>query len=219
MTTNIVKLEEGRAIGSNRDVPLSDHEAEALGHLAVALSGISTTIRSAAYKHALNSSHAMKPLKETEDALTDYDALARAAGRKQPKAAEEDDRKGDALAREAAAQVSRVDQTRSSRWSRPRRVPVASTDYVRQVVMADSQLGAVSALVNARRVAPERFHASVPSVDNNPDAPLLTSFSDYLSRVCGLESKSREGVLLGSRRFLDWFHHHHSRPSPRRVDG
>ncbi|TIU41328.1 MAG: hypothetical protein E5W28_02470, partial [Mesorhizobium sp.] len=81
MTTNIVKLEEGRAIGSNRDVPLSDHEAEALGHLAVALSGISTTIRSAAYKHALNSSHAMKPLKETEDALTDYDALARAAGR------------------------------------------------------------------------------------------------------------------------------------------
>lgn len=209
MTTNIVKLEEGRAIGSNRDVPLSDHEAEALGHLAVALSGISTTIRSAAYKHALNSSHAMKPLKETEDALTDYDALARAAGRKQPKAAEEDDRKGDALAREAAA----------PRWSRPRRVPVASTDYVRQVVMADSQLGAVSALVNARRVAPERFLASVPSVDNNPDAPLLTSFSDYLSRVCGLESKSREGVLLGSRRFLDWFHHHHSRPSPRRVDG
>lgn len=79
----------------------------------MALGGISTTIRSAAYKHALNSSHAMKPLKETEDALTDYDALARAAGRKQPKASEEDDRKGDALAREAAAQVSRVVQTRS----------------------------------------------------------------------------------------------------------
>lgn len=39
MTTHIVKVEEGRATGSNRDVPLSDHEAEALRHLAVALGG------------------------------------------------------------------------------------------------------------------------------------------------------------------------------------
>ncbi|MER8407740.1 site-specific integrase [Mesorhizobium sp. M1307] len=72
------------------------------------------------------------------------------------------------------------------------------------------RIGAVSALGHARRVAPERFLAAVPSVDNDPNAPLLSSFSDYLSRVCGLESKSREGVLLGSRRFLDWFHRHHS---------
>ncbi|MER8710464.1 site-specific integrase [Mesorhizobium sp. M1088] len=72
------------------------------------------------------------------------------------------------------------------------------------------RIGAVSAPGHARRVAPERFLAAVPSVDNDPNAPLLSSFSDYLSRVCGLESKSREGVLLGSRRLLDWFHRHHS---------
>ena len=37
----------------------------------------------------------------------------------------------------------------------------------------------------------------------------LTSFSDYLSRVRGLEPKSRDGVLLGARRFLVWVRHHH----------
>ncbi|WP_292530412.1 tyrosine-type recombinase/integrase [Mesorhizobium sp.] len=71
------------------------------------------------------------------------------------------------------------------------------------------RIGAVSALGHALRVAPERFIASVPSVDADPDAPLLASFSDYLRRVRGLEPKTREGVLLGGRRFLDWFRHHH----------
>ncbi|MDX8455328.1 hypothetical protein RFM98_21570 [Mesorhizobium sp. VK9D] len=71
------------------------------------------------------------------------------------------------------------------------------------------RIGAVSALGHARRVAPERFIGSAPGVDDDPDALLLASFSDYLRRVCGLEPKTREGVLLGGRRFLDWFHHHH----------
>ncbi|MER9445952.1 hypothetical protein NKI79_32590 [Mesorhizobium sp. M0340] len=76
--------------------------------------------------------------------------------------------------------------------------------------MTDSpRIGAASALGHALRVAPERFIASVPSVDADPDAPLLASFSDYLRRVRGLEPKTREGVLLGGRRFLDWFRHHH----------
>ena len=44
---------------------------------------------------------------------------------------------------------------------------------------------------------------------DDPGAPLLASFSDYLRRVRGLEPKSREGVLLGARRFLDWFRLHH----------
>ncbi|WP_287209198.1 hypothetical protein [Mesorhizobium sp.] len=82
--------------------------------------------------------------------------------------------------------------------------------YLRKFPTRSPRIGAMSALGHARRVAPERFIASTPSVDNDPDAPLLTSFSDYLRRVCGLEPRSREGVLLGSRRFLDWFHHHHS---------
>lgn len=81
--------------------------------------------------------------------------------------------------------------------------------YLRTFAGDSPRIGAVSALGHARRVAPERFIASVPSVEDDPDAALLASFSDYLRRVRGLEPKSREGVLLGSRRFLDWFHHHH----------
>ncbi|MDX1053391.1 hypothetical protein GOL41_27175 [Sinorhizobium medicae] len=71
------------------------------------------------------------------------------------------------------------------------------------------RIGAVSALEHARRVSPERFIMSVPSEEANPDALLLASFSDYLRTVRGLEPKTREGVLLGGRRFLDWFRHSH----------
>ncbi|WKL24437.1 hypothetical protein Q1M63_02510 (plasmid) [Sinorhizobium meliloti] len=71
------------------------------------------------------------------------------------------------------------------------------------------RIGAVSALGHARRIAPERFNISVPSEEDDPDAPLLAHFSDYLHRVRGLEPNTREGVLLGGRRFLDWFRHHH----------
>ena len=71
------------------------------------------------------------------------------------------------------------------------------------------RIAAVSALQHERRVAPERFIASTPIVVDDPDAPLLSSFSDYLSRVRGLEPRSRDGVLLGARRFLDWLRHRH----------
>ena len=67
----------------------------------------------------------------------------------------------------------------------------------------------MSALQHARRVAPERFIVATTCVVDDPDAPLLTSFSDYLSRVRGLEPKSRDGILLGARRFLVWARHHH----------
>ena len=81
--------------------------------------------------------------------------------------------------------------------------------YLRRFSTDSPRIGAVSALGHARRVAPGQFIASVPSVVDDPGAPLLASFSDYLRRVRGLEPKSREGVLLGARRFLDWFRHHH----------
>ncbi len=71
------------------------------------------------------------------------------------------------------------------------------------------RIAAVSAPQHARRVAPERFIASTPIVVDDSDAPLLRSFSDYLSRVRGLEPRSRDGVLLGARRFLDWLRHRH----------
>lgn len=81
--------------------------------------------------------------------------------------------------------------------------------YLRTFPTDTPRIGAMSALGHARRVAPERFIISVPSEEDDPDAPLLASFSDYLRRVRGLEPKSREGVLLGGRRFLDWCRHHH----------
>ena len=81
--------------------------------------------------------------------------------------------------------------------------------YLRTFTTDPPRIGAVSALEHARRVASERFIPSVRSAIDDPDAPLLASLSDYLRRVRGLEPKSREGVLLGSRRFLDWFRHHH----------
>ena len=62
------------------------------------------------------------------------------------------------------------------------------------------RIAAVSALQHERRVAPERFIASTPIVVDDPDAPLLSSFSDYLSRVRGLEPRFL--------RFLHWGGHH-----------
>lgn len=81
--------------------------------------------------------------------------------------------------------------------------------YLRSFTTDSPRIAAVSALQHARRVAPERFIASAPSVVDDPDAPLLSSFSDYLSKVRGLEPKSRDGVLLGARRFLYWLRHRH----------
>lgn len=82
--------------------------------------------------------------------------------------------------------------------------------YLRTFDTDSARIAAVTALQHARRVAPDRFVPAVLSVVDDPDAPLLSSFSDYLSKVRGLEPKSREGVLLGARRFLHWFRIRHS---------
>lgn len=81
--------------------------------------------------------------------------------------------------------------------------------YLRTFTTNPPRIGAVSALQHARRVAPERFIVAASSVVDDPDAPLLTSYSGFLSKVRGLEPRSRDGVLLGARRFLVWFRHHH----------
>ena len=81
--------------------------------------------------------------------------------------------------------------------------------YLRTFSTDSPRIAAGTALEHARRVAPGRFVQAVPSIVDDPDASLLNSFSDYLSKVRGLEPKSREGVLLGARRFLHWFHRHH----------
>lgn len=52
-------------------------------------------------------------------------------------------------------------------------------------------------------VAPEWSIAFVPIVDADADPPLLASFSDHLRKVRGLEPRTREGALVGGRRFLE----------------
>jgi integrase/recombinase XerD len=81
--------------------------------------------------------------------------------------------------------------------------------YLRHFPTDSPRIAAVSALAHARRVAPERFIILIPDVLDDPEAPLLASYADYLRKVRGLEPRSCDGILLGARRFLDWFHHHH----------
>lgn len=81
--------------------------------------------------------------------------------------------------------------------------------YLRAFTTDSPRIGTMSALQHARRVAPERFIVAAPSVVDDPDVALLTSYSGFLSKVRGLEPKSRDGVLLGARRFLVWLRHHH----------
>ena len=90
--------------------------------------------------------------------------------------------------------------------------PISATivdRYLRTLGDGSPRIAAVTALQHARRVAPDRFMTAVASVVDDPDAALLSSFSDYLSKVRGLEPKSRDGALLGARRFLQWFRIRH----------
>jgi len=64
------------------------------------------------------------------------------------------------------------------------------------------RVSAATAIVHARKVAPERF--SAPWRQANPDDPLLAAYQDYLLRVRGLEPKTCEGLLRSGRRILVW---------------
>lgn len=81
--------------------------------------------------------------------------------------------------------------------------------YLRTLGAGSPRIAALTALQHARRVAPERFVMAVASIVDDPDAVLLASFSEYLSKVLGHEPKSRDGSLLGARRFLQWFRVRH----------
>lgn len=90
--------------------------------------------------------------------------------------------------------------------------PISATivdRYLRTLGAGSPRIAAATALQHARRVAPDRFGTAVASVVDDPDAALLNSFSNYLSKVRGLEPKSRDGSLLGARRFLQWFRIRH----------
>ena len=74
--------------------------------------------------------------------------------------------------------------------------PISATivdRYLRTLGAGPARIAAVTALQHARRVAPDRFVVATPCVVDDPDAALLASFSEYLSKVRGLEPKSRDG--------------------------
>ena len=90
--------------------------------------------------------------------------------------------------------------------------PISATivdRYLRTLGAGSPRIAAVTALQHARRVAPDRFMTAMASVVDDPDAALLSLYSEYLSKVRGLEPKSRDGALLGARRFLQWFRIRH----------
>ena len=90
--------------------------------------------------------------------------------------------------------------------------PISATivdRYLRTLGAGSARIAAVTALQHARRVAPDRFVTATANVVDDPDAALLASFSEYLSKVRGLEPRSRDGSLLGARRFLQWFRIRH----------
>ena len=70
-----------------------------------------------------------------------------------------------------------------------------------------SRIAARTAIALARRIVPQRFE--VRRREPDPHEPLLTSYSDYLREVRGLEVKTREGQVLLARRLLAWWDRHH----------
>jgi|SRR5580700_431323 integrase/recombinase XerD len=70
-----------------------------------------------------------------------------------------------------------------------------------------SRIAAQTAIALARRIVPHRFE--VRRREPDPHEPLLTSYSDYLREVRGLEVKTREGQVLLARRLLAWWDRHH----------
>jgi hypothetical protein len=70
-----------------------------------------------------------------------------------------------------------------------------------------SRIAARTAIALARRIVPHRFE--VRRREPDPHEPLLTSHSDYLREVRGLEVKTREGQVLLARRLLAWWDRHH----------
>lgn len=72
-----------------------------------------------------------------------------------------------------------------------------------------ARIAARTAIGLARRIVPERFEPRRPEPD--PHQSLLTSYSDYLLEVRGLEAKTREGQMLVARRLLAWWDRTHGR--------
>jgi len=79
---------------------------------------------------------------------------------------------------------------------------MSSTVFLLSFRTESPRVSAATAIVHARKVAPERF--SAPCRLANPDGPLLGAYQDHLLRVRGLEPRTCEGLLTTGRRILAW---------------
>lgn len=79
--------------------------------------------------------------------------------------------------------------------------------FMRSLPTASARIAARVAIGHARRSAPGRFSAS-HCTQPDPDGALLTGYLAHLQRVQGLAPKTCEGLLLGARRILRWYHEH-----------
>ncbi|RWO88906.1 hypothetical protein [Mesorhizobium sp.] len=124
--------------------PLSDHESEAVRHLASAIGGLTTTVRAVASGRQLHEPHTLEPLGWTGESLSEYDRLARAsrAQERRQKAGRNIDQTAEAnIVREAVCRLSSVAEAVSQALEvLALGAPVSAADTLRFVIMADGQL-------------------------------------------------------------------------------
>ncbi|MBZ9851226.1 hypothetical protein LB565_24875 [Mesorhizobium sp. CA14] len=151
--------------------PLSDHESEAVGHLARAISGVTTALKAVASGRELHAPYTLEPLGWTGESLSEYDKLARASrererrqkgGRNIDQTAEE----GGSMTREAVRRLSAVaESVTQALEALAAGASLSSADGLRYVVMADGQLADVV------RMIPEEEYAEVLRKLSGREAP------------------------------------------------
>lgn len=124
--------------------PLSDHESEAIVHLARALGGLTTSVRAVASGRQLHEPYTLEPLGWTEESLKEYDRLARGSRereRKQKGGRNIDQTAGVDMTREAVSRLSSVaEAVAQALEALAAGAPVGSPDTLRYAIMADGQL-------------------------------------------------------------------------------
>lgn len=126
--------------------PLSDHEEEAIRHLARAIGGLTTAIRAVAAGRDLHAPLTLEPLGWTEDSLSKYDRLARASRERERRAGKGRDidqtgRESGPITRHAVSQLALVAEAVSQALEcLATEAECGSADGLRYAIMADSHL-------------------------------------------------------------------------------
>lgn len=126
--------------------PLSDHESEAIRHLARAVGGLTTAIRAVATGRKLHAPLTLEPLAWTEDGLSKYDHLARVSRERERRERKGRDiyqtsGEGGPMTRHAVSQLTLVAEAVSQALECfATQAEAGSADGLRYAIMADSHL-------------------------------------------------------------------------------